>query len=74
MGGSIVTRAGVGAGETIVYTNKSLSSPLTRNRRRKGKGGSLKECNISRHKVTSKNGTITPILFLNMRITHKDTL
>ena len=48
--------------------------PLTRNSRQKGKWGSFKECNISRHKVTSKSGTITPIPFLNMGISHKDTL
>ena len=60
-------------GEARVQTSKS-SSPLTRNSRRKGKLGSLKECNINRHKVTSKSGTITLIPFLNMRISHKDTL
>ena len=62
--------AGVGAGEAIVDTNKSSSS----NRRRKGKRGSLKECNIGRDKVTLKSGTITHIPVLNTRISHKDTL
>ena len=62
--------AGVGAGEAIVDTNKSSSS----NRRRKGKRGSLKECNIGRDKVTLKSGAITHIPVLNTRISHKDTL
>ena len=48
--------------------------PLTRNNRHKGTWGSLKECNISRHKVTLKSGTITPIPFSHMRISHKDAL
>ena len=46
---------------------------LTSNMRRKGTRGSLKEYNISRHKVTSKSATITHIPFLNMKISHKDT-
>ena len=63
---------GNGLGKSI---NKQVFFlPLTHNNRRKGKWGSLKECNISRHKVMSKSGTITPISFLNTRISHKDTL
>ena len=41
---------------------------------RKGQRGSLKECDINRHKVMSKSGIIIPIPFLNTRISHTDTL
>ena len=74
---------GVGAGEEIVYSNKSSSSSrlvtgeeraLISNKKRKGKWGSLKECNISRHEVTSKSGTVTHIPLLNSRVTKEDNL
>ena len=36
--------------------------------------GSLKECNISRHRLTLKSGTIIPIPLLNSRVTKEGTL
>ena len=55
-----------------MYTNKSSS--LTNNKRRKRNFGSLKECNINRHKVTSKSEIVIPIPLMNSRVTKEDTL